>query len=162
MRHPEITKDTIIKIQGIPYKISDESPKERQLVLDLRDMQWGICDGEFEEFIPVRDSYGLGVELVDKKLNVIKALVLDTTDFIDRFTTGELPENGQECEIIVHNAPLADELVTATWYPDDPNDYSPNNQPAKGYLGTFIADKISYHVWQQNESEVRYWKPVTK
>lgn len=162
MKHPEITKDTIIKIQGIPYKLSDESPKERQLVFDFRDMQWGICDGEFKEFIPVRDAQGHGVELVDKKLNVIKALVLDATDFIDRVTTGQLPANGQKCEIIAHNAPLADFLEIATWMPYNQDDYGLTNQPTKGYLGTFVTETISYHVWEQNESEIRYWKPVTE
>lgn len=94
-----------------------------------------------------------------------RQLVIDTSDFIDRVVTGKLPENGQKCQIITHDAPLADSLEEAIWYPYSYADYPENQQPAQGYLGQFLVIKLSdigYNVWEQNESEIRYWKPVTE
>lgn len=86
---------------------------------------------------------------------------MNLTKYIDRVETKQLPKPNEVCKIILNNfSGNGLEEMIATWIPYNSANYSGNNQPAKGYLGTFRTDKYGFHVWEQNESQVRYWKPV--
>lgn len=80
--------------------------------------------------------------------------------FIDRFLTKQLPVDYQKVIIIAHDTPNPDFEVEAIWHKFDPKDYPVDKQPAKGFLGYFETEKFIYNIWEQNEHEIRYWKPI--
>jgi len=85
--------------------------------------------------------------------------------FLNRHIVG-LPKEICNIEIIYKDT-FETEVVLCEWKPFNPNNYKPENMPAKGYLGTCIEISgkfigIGHHAWEQNDSEFIYYKIIYK
>lgn len=71
-----------------------------------------------------------------------------------------LPKHRQ-CKIAIVTT---DGVRICNWFPFNPKNYTVDNMPAEGYLGTARTIdspiQIGFHAWQQNDSEFLFYKRV--
>lgn len=83
--------------------------------------------------------------------------------FKNRHTDG-LPEKSFPMRVVTRDFG-GEYIFLCEWKPFDSNNYSEDNMPADGYLGTasIIEGKyqgIGFHAWEQNNSEFVYYALV--
>ena len=130
-------------------------PQTRQLFLNTPLTHLSLCN-----FHTIGNAC-----FVAGKMNLEQRSILDKFNakpynwqgnLINRHEKG-MPLN--ECKIIiVYHDHSGTQLIPCDWHPFNPDNYSDENIPAKGYLGT--AEKntgehkgIGFHAWEQNDYE---------
>jgi hypothetical protein len=91
----------------------------------------------------------------------VKKNLVIVDGFINRHLVG-VPE--QICDIVINYIDTDGEhKVLCKWFPFNTKEYTANNKPGVGYLGTALRiaePQIGFHAWEQNNSEFIYYKLV--